>query len=79
MSNIMTQVQLDDKLYQQLEEIVKDSQEFKDVASYVSYILEQVVQKKQQAQLPTTQSDASYSQADEDKIRERLKNLGYLD
>lgn len=77
----MAQLQLDDKLYQQLEVIVKDSQEFKDVASYVAYILEQVVQKKQQSSVQTspTAQNTNYSAADEEKIRERLKNLGYLD
>ena len=76
----MAQLQLDDKLYQQLEAIVKDSQEFKDVASYVAYILEQVVQKKQQSSAQVTPAqNTNYSPADEEKIRERLKNLGYLD
>lgn len=76
----MTQVQLDDKLYQQLETIVKDSTEFSDVASYVGYILEQVVQKKQQATTSAApKNPTNYSEADEAKIRERLKNLGYLD
>ncbi len=76
----MAQIQLNDKLYQQLESIINNSQEFKDVSTYVSYILDQVVQKKlQQTHQPTVTGNANYSQADEDKIRERLKNLGYLD
>ncbi|MFA5995852.1 MAG: hypothetical protein WCW27_01085 [Patescibacteria group bacterium] len=78
----MAQLQLNDKLYAQLENIVKDSKEFNDVASYVSYILEQVVQKKLQQGATTktpTDTTGNYSKADEDKIRERLKNLGYLD
>lgn len=75
----MAQVQLNDELYSQLENIVQDSQEFSDVHSYVEYILKQVVTKKQSAQSTSKEQSTAYSKADEDKIRERLKNLGYLD
>lgn len=74
----MANVQLSDQLYKALEAIVKNSNEFHDVAAYVSYILEQVVAKKQQ-QPTAAPADQTYSKADEDKIKERLKNLGYLD
>ena len=73
----MAQIQLDDKLYQRLETIVQASREFKDVAGYAAYILEQVAQKKEQ-QTPAT-NNSNYSEADEEKIKARLKNLGYLD
>lgn len=66
-----------------LEQIVKADKQFKDVSAYVTYILEQVVVKKRSAATTTTTvtppPSANYSKADEDKIRERLKNLGYLD
>ena len=75
----MSQVQLSDELYAQLEKIVQDSQEFSDVASYVEYILKQVVEKKQKATETAETQAGVYSKEDEDKIRDRLKNLGYLD
>lgn len=75
----MANVELSDSLYQDLEQIVKASQEFKTVNEYVSYILQQVVEKKKQQTTSVANQDSKYSQADEDKIRERLKNLGYLD
>lgn len=75
----MAQVQLSDDLILQLEEIVKNSNEFSSVDEYVQYIMKQVVAKKQQAQASPNQTPASYSKDDEDKIRDRLKNLGYLD
>ena len=75
----MANVELTDKLYQDLEAIVNDSSEFSDVATYVAYILGQVVTKKQQAAEASTEQDAVYSKEDEDKIRARLKNLGYLE
>jgi len=72
----MAQLTISDKLKQDLDAIVASSAEFKFVDDYVSYILQQVVTKKQAT---TPSSAATYSKADEDKIRERLKNLGYLD
>lgn len=72
----MASIQLTDQLMTDLEQIVKDSKEFKDVSEYAGYILGQVVAKKKQT---TTPSQNTYSKEDEDKIRERLKNLGYLD
>lgn len=74
----MANVQLSDQLYSDLEQIVKQSNEFADINAYVSYIMQQVIEKKKQ-QMQTESSSASYSKEDEDKIRERLKNLGYLD
>lgn len=76
----MANVQLSDHLSSELEAIVKQSKEFTDVASYVTYILEQVIAKKKQQQQPVgSAAPTRYSKEDEDKIRERLKNLGYLD
>jgi Arc/MetJ-type ribon-helix-helix transcriptional regulator len=77
----MANVNLPEQLYSDLEKIVQDSKEFADVSAYVSYILQQVVEKKKQQAGNTVApvSVSSYSKDDEDKIRERLKNLGYLD
>jgi hypothetical protein len=75
----MANIQLQDELYAQLEQVVKASNEFTSVDQYAAYILDQVVKKKQQAQANEVEKNTNYSQADEDKIRERLKNLGYLD
>lgn len=73
----MATITLSDSLQSDLEAIVKDSKEFSDVSAYVSYILQQVVEKKKQAAPVSAQTN--YSKEDEDKIKERLKNLGYLD
>lgn len=75
----MATVTLPDKLITDVQNIVTQGKEFSDVSAYITYIMEQVVAKKQQATLPANQTQPSYSKADEDKIRERLKNLGYLD
>lgn len=74
----MATINLSDKLTADLQNIVSQSKEFADVTAYVTYVMEQVVVKKKPAQ-STAATQPSYSKADEDKIRERLKNLGYLD
>lgn len=75
----MAQIQLSDDLYSKLESIVSASSEFSSVEEYIAYVMKQVVEKKQKANSTSAQQDSSYSKEDEDKIRERLKNLGYLD
>lgn len=75
----MANVELSDDLIKDLEQIVNDSNEFTNVSAYVEYILKQVVEKKKRTQSTHQEQDATYSKEDEDKIRERLKNLGYLD
>ncbi len=75
----MAQVQLSDELYKHLEQFANESDEFSTVDEYVAYILQQVVDKKKSTQQAEGQQDGTYSKDDEDKIRERLKNLGYLD
>lgn len=75
----MATVTISDKLMADLEQIVQQGKEFPDVSAYVGYILGQVVVKKQQTAPAAAPIQATYSKADEDKIRERLKNLGYLD
>ena len=74
----MANLTISDKLMADLQAIVSQSKEFADVSAYASYILEQVVVKKQQS-APAAATPTAYSKEDEDKIRERLKNLGYLD
>ena len=75
----MASLELNEELYTQLEHIVSESQEFSSVQAYAEYILKQVVEKKSKSQTAAVTQDAKYSKDDEDKIRDRLKNLGYLD
>jgi hypothetical protein len=78
----MANLNISDALMAELQAIVSGSKEFTDVSAYAGYILEQVVAKKKQAShtgQAAAEPMAKYSKEDEDKIRERLKNLGYLD
>ncbi len=72
------QINIDDKLGQDLEKIVSESPEFNTVDEYAAYVLKQIADKK----LATAKNDKQeevYSKEDEAKIKERLQSLGYLD
>lgn len=63
--------QIADKIKQRL----KSTNEFKSVEEYVNYILEKFISK-----LTTeSKSEQVYSKEDENKIKEKLKGLGYID
>lgn len=71
----MAEITIPNDLKEQLEKIVKDSNEFSSANDYATYILKQVADKK----LAGKKQDEVYSKEDEAKIKERLTNLGYLD
>lgn len=75
----MADIHINDDLFKRLEAIVNDSPEHSDVDAYATYILQQVADKKAQVAEAQKAQDAAYSKEDEDKIRDRLKNLGYLE
>lgn len=76
--NKTMQINVDDKLGQDLEKIVSQSPEFNSVDEYAAYVLKQIADKKLAVE-KTDQQDEVYSKEDEEKIKERLQNLGYLD
>lgn len=49
---------------------------FNSVSSYVTYVLRQVLSNVEQQQ---EQPKQAFSEADERKVKERLRSLGYLD
>ena len=53
-------------LYRKLEERVKET-EFDSVSSYVTHVLQELVSEEE-----------PYSKEDEEKVKERLRALGYL-
>jgi len=70
-------VKIKKEILKKLEKRAKESGSFKNVDEYVNYVLQQVVDKldneKKASQKPV------YSKKDEEKVRERLRSLGYLD
>lgn len=48
---------------------------FNSISSYVTYVLRQVISSIEEDE----QQDESFSEEDEEKVKERLRALGYLD
>ncbi|MBI5332515.1 MAG: hypothetical protein HZB65_02995 [Candidatus Aenigmarchaeota archaeon] len=63
------QVNISDKTAEKLKTRIKSTQ-FETVDDYVNYILEQVVKKLERSGLTA---------ADEEKVKQRLRSLGYLE
>lgn len=60
-------VQIPLELYEKIEKLAKEA-DFPSVDSYVAFVLEEV----------TEDDDTAFSPAEEEKVKERLRNLGYL-
>jgi Arc/MetJ-type ribon-helix-helix transcriptional regulator len=55
---------------------------FNSVSSYVTYVLRQLVSTIEKKETPTEEQPAekeAFSKEDEEKVKERLKALGYID
>ena len=59
-------------LYEKIEKRV-EATEFNSVSEYVNYVLEEVLE-----QITDDEKDV-YSKEDEEKVKEKLRSLGYLD
>jgi Arc/MetJ-type ribon-helix-helix transcriptional regulator len=65
-TTVSVPIQLNDKI----KEIIKDTG-FNSVSSYVTYVLRQLVSEG-------PDKSTGFSRSDEEKVKERLKSLGYL-
>lgn len=63
-------IEISADLYRRLEEAVAANDDFADVPSYVSFVLEQVLKEDK--------PDDAYSEEEEEVIKKRLEDLGYL-
>ena len=70
-------IEVKDKIAKKLQKRVDDSDEFKNIEEYVEYILKQVVERLEEES--GSDKEEAYSEEDEEKVKERLKALGYLD
>lgn len=70
----MVKIEIPDEIYASIEEVVKDSDEFKDVEDYVAFVLTEVLKDDEEED----EEEPLYSEEDEEKIKERLRGLGYL-
>lgn len=69
----MPGVSIDDDLYSVLEARA-DEKGFDDTGEYVRYLLEQVVEK-----IKREKQSTDYSEEEEEQVKSRLRDLGYLD
>ena len=74
----MSQINIPDELKEKLDKIAAGSDEFSSTDDYITYVLKQVADKKEKKDESSKQEEV-YSKEEEAKIKERLKNLGYLD
>ncbi len=71
MEKEFTNISIPTSLYKKIEEKIKDS-EINSVSSYVTKILREGLSKEEGSEQPL-------SKEDEEKVKERLKALGYID
>ena len=71
MEKEFTDVAIPTSLYQKIEEKIKGT-EYPSVASYVAKVLDDNLSKAQD-------SKEAFSKEDEEKVKDRLKALGYID
>ncbi|MHA1124028.1 MAG: CopG family transcriptional regulator [Candidatus Heimdallarchaeota archaeon] len=67
-----TSVSIPKVLHGKVEEHIKDTG-FTSVSSYVTYVLRQILSEEDR------ESGEAFSKKDEEKIRQRLKSLGYIE
>ena len=63
-------VSISTPLYNKIKEKIKDT-EFDSVSGYVEYVLQELLSEDGEAE--------EFSKEDEEKIKSRLRSLGYLD
>ncbi|HDJ23585.1 MAG: CopG family transcriptional regulator [Candidatus Aminicenantes bacterium] len=71
MTKEFTQITIPTNLYQQLEEKIKGT-EYASVASYVTKVLKEHLEK-------SPGEKEAFTSEEEEKVKERLKALGYID
>jgi division protein CdvB (Snf7/Vps24/ESCRT-III family) len=69
-------IEIADNEFSTLEKRVKDKKEFDSVEAYVQDIISQVVARLKDED---GGDEEKFSKEDEEKVKERLRSLGYLD
>ena len=64
-------IKIPKEIYEKIEERIKDT-EFKSVDEYVTYVLKEVLASLEE-------DEEVFSEEEEEKVKERLRALGYLD
>jgi Arc/MetJ-type ribon-helix-helix transcriptional regulator len=67
------EIKIPKDIYEKIQERIKDT-EFKSVDEYITYVLREVL-----ASLEEEETEEVFSEEEEEKVKERLRALGYLD
>ena len=67
-------ISIPEKLAKRIDKRVKDS-EFSSAGEYITHVMEQVMDRVEGKE----ESRESFSKEDEEKVKKRLKSLGYLE
>lgn len=70
-------IEIPDEWYKKFQERAPDKG-LDSAEAYVEYVLQQIYEKLQR-QEGSSEDDGAYSEADEQRVKDRLKSLGYLD
>ena len=65
-------VEISDDIVKRLKKRIEEKGDFKSIDEYVNYILQQVVERLD------SEKEGSFSKEEEEKVKERLRNFGYL-
>ena len=71
-------IEINDKIIEVIKKRVEESNEFDSVENYIDYILKQLVERLKNEK-GAGNNEQSFSKEDEEKVKERLRGLGYLD
>jgi Arc/MetJ-type ribon-helix-helix transcriptional regulator len=73
-SGKFTTVSIPTPLFKKVEKRIKDTG-FTSVSSYVTYVLREIVAEEEE----TIKQEDPFTKEDEERVKERLRSLGYLD
>ncbi|MCG8607622.1 hypothetical protein MJD09_21885 [bacterium] len=65
----LAKVTIRNELYQEMERLVEQSDQFDNVSDYVNFVLQEVL---------FGQDDSDHSDEQDEMVRKRLRDLGYL-
>jgi Arc/MetJ-type ribon-helix-helix transcriptional regulator len=66
----MTEIEIKDEIYKEIKRRIEESQEFNSVEEYVNFVLQEVLKENEE--------ETVYTKEEEEEIKRRLRDLGYL-
>ncbi|MCD6222415.1 MAG: CopG family transcriptional regulator [Thermoplasmata archaeon] len=67
----MSEIEIPETLAKKIEDMIKDTS-FNSISDYITYVLEELLEDMEE-------EEETFSEEEEEKIKERLRALGYLD